>query len=268
MCRVYRVTRAGYYAWRKRPASARRQQDERLIGRIRRIHADSRGTYGSPRVHDGLRDEGERVSAKRVARLMRENDIQARSARLYRSHAALKAFHCSVPNRSLGLLLDAPDRVWVGDVTYLWVGDCWRYLAVVMDRYSRRIIGWSYGNERNTRLTLRALNYAIQNRRPRTGLIFHTDRGIEYSAQVFRDRLAAVGIVQSMNRPREMNDNAHMESFFGTMKADVIHGERFQTDPAVRRVCHRGRLLRRWPRFDGRRVGQRVDAHSDDSRRV
>jgi transposase InsO family protein len=167
---------------------------------------------------------------------MRENDIRARSARLYRSHAALKAFHLSVPNRSLDKLADAPDRLWVGDVTYLWVAGRWRFLAVVMDRYSRRIVGWSYGPERNTGLTLRALNHAIQNRRPGTGLIFHTDRGIEYSAQVFRDRLGAAGIVQSMNRPREMNDNAHMESFFGTMKADVIHGERFHTDPAVRRV--------------------------------
>ena len=147
--------------------------------------------------------------------------------KLYRRIPGLHGFFTSIPNRQLDRLATGPDQVWVGDITYLKVAGAWRYLAVVMDRYSRRIIGWSLGPTKDARLTLRALNHAVVHRCPRSGVIFHSDRGVEYAAYAFRNRLAALGFVQSMNRPREITDNAHMESFFHSMKSDVVHGVRF-----------------------------------------
>jgi transposase InsO family protein len=198
----------------------------------------SRGTYGSPRIHQALRAAGTRVSRRRVERLMREAGLRARAAKLYRAIPGLHAFFRSIPNRQLDRLATGPDQAWVGDITYLKVGGTWRYLAVVMDRYSRRIVGWSVGRHKDARLTLAALNHAVVNRRPRPGILFHTDRGIEYAAYAFRARLAALGFVQSMNRPREVTDNAHMESFFHSMKTDVIHGVTLASPDDV------GRLMR------------------------
>jgi transposase InsO family protein len=169
---------------------------------------------------------------------MREAGLRARAATLYRAIPGLHAFFTRIPNRQLDRVATGPDQVWVGDITYLKVGGTWRYLAVVMDRYSRRIVGWSVGRHKDARLTLAALNHAVVNRRPRPGILFHTDRGIEYAAYAFRARLAALGFVQSMNRPREVTDNAHMESFFHSMKTDVIHGVTLASPDEV------GRLMR------------------------
>jgi transposase InsO family protein len=184
-----------------------------------------------------------------VARLMREAGLRARAAKLYRRIPGLHGFFASIPNRQLDRLTTAPDQVWVGDITYLKVAGTWRDLAAVMDRYSRRIIGWSLGPTRDVRLTLAALNRAVFNRRPQPGVIFHTDRGIEYAAYAFRDRLAALGFVQSMNRPGEITDNAHMESFFHSMKSDVVHGVTLTRDADL------ARLLRSYiPYYNGVRL--------------
>jgi transposase InsO family protein len=126
--------------------------------------------------------------------------------------------------------LKAPDQVWVGDITYLKVGGIYRYLAVVMDKYSRRILGWAYGKNKDVKLTLRALDRAVRYRKPSRGLIFHTDRGIEYVAGAFKQRLAEFGITQSMNRPGKVTDNAYIESFFHSMKSDIVHGLTFTED--------------------------------------
>jgi transposase InsO family protein len=230
MCRVYEVSRAGYYAWQGRAPSDRAQKRGRLVAAIERVHAASGETYGSPRVTRALRQSGYTVSENRVARLMRERCLKARAARLYRANPANHAFFTSIPNRQLAILAQQPDQVWVGDITYLKVGTAWRYLAVVMDKWSRRIVGWSLGRHRYANLTLRALDRAVANRRPRAGLIFHTDRGIEYAAHAFRQRLAHLGFIQSMNRPQRMNDNAHMESFFHSLKSESIHGKTFVDD--------------------------------------
>jgi putative transposase len=235
LCALYGVTRAGYYAWRSRAESARREQDRGLLSKIRGFFERSRGTYGSPRIQRALVSVGERVSRRRVERLMREAGLRARAAKLYRANPGLHGFFTSIPNRQLERLTTGPDQVWVGDVTYLKVGGAWRFLATVMDRYSRRVLGWSLGRHRDARLTLAALNRAVFNRRPRPGVIFHTDRGIEYAAYAFRGRLAALGFVQSMNRPGEIADNAHMESFFHSLKTDVVHGFSFATDGALDR---------------------------------
>jgi putative transposase len=236
MCTLYGVRRSGYYAWRRRGESARRRQDRVLLERIHAIFERSRGTYGSPRVHQALVTSGLRVSRRRVARLMREAGLRARAVKLYRRMPGLHAFFTSIPNRQLDRLATATDQVWAGDITYVKVAGAWRYLAVVMDRYSRRIIGWSLGRSKDARLTLAAFNRAVRNRRPRPGVIFHSDRGVEYAAYPFRHRLAALGFVQSMNRPREITDNAFMESFFHSMKSDTVHGFTFADDTDLERL--------------------------------
>ena len=188
---------------------------------------------------------------------MREASLRARAAKLYRRIPGLHAFFTSIPNRQLDRLATAPDQVWVGDITYLKAAGTWRYLAVVMDRYSRRIIGWSLGAYEDARLTLAAFNRAVFKRRPRSGVVFHSDRGVEYAAYAFRDRLAALGFVQSMNRPREITDNAHMESFFHSMKSDVVHGVRFADHAELER------LVRSYiPYYNGVRLHSGIGYHS------
>ena len=250
MCRVYGVTRAGFYAWRSRGPSQRAQENESLTGQIRQVHQASRGTYGSPRIYQRLRELGVSVSENRVARLMRRLCIKGRWATLRYTSPNLKKFFGSLPNQQLEHPATVPNQVWVGDITYLKVGSIYRYLmkqlaiplgwqktptkwlvmAVVMDRCSRRIIGWALGRQRNVVLALRALNHAVAKRGSPPGLIFHTDRGIEYYANAFRERLAQLQVIQSMNRPGKVTDNAFMESFFHSMKADVIHGNTFSED--------------------------------------
>jgi len=230
MCRVYGVTPAGYYAWRKRAPSHRAHEDERLKAQIERVHQASGSTYGSPRVYRELKSRGVEVGENRVARLMRLHGIQARapSRRFYRAH--MKRFHDAIPNRAYEVQAERPDQVWVGDITYLKVGTQYRYLAVIMDKYSRRVLSWALGDPREVKLTLRALNEAVRKRRPPRGLIFHSDHGMEYASTEYGERLARLGIVQSMNRSGKMNDNVHIESFFHSMKNDVVHGVRFDED--------------------------------------
>lgn len=230
MCRLYGVTRPGYYAWRKRGPSARAQADATLVKEIVRVHAASRCVYGSPRVHRKLKRQGVRVGKNRVARLMRRHGIKARVATIRYTVPAMKRFFGNLPNRQFEHPAAALNQVWVGDITYLKVGAVYRYLAVVLDRCSRSVIGWSFGRRKDVALTLRALNHAVVNRRPPPGLIFHTDRGIEYAANAFRNRLADLDIVQSMNRPGKVTDNAFIESFFHSMKSEAIHGCTFGED--------------------------------------
>ena len=233
MCRLYGVTRAGYYAWRSRKRSGRERENTALASRIRVVHEASRGTYGSPRVYQVLRRRGCRVSENRVARLMRAHGIRARVATLRYTHPTLQRFFAGARNEQLDVELTAPDHVWVGDITYLKVGAIYRYLAVVMDKYSRRVLGWAYGKRKDVALTLKALDRAVRYRKAPRGLIFHTDRGIEYAAGAFKARLAELGIVQSMNRPGKLNDNAYIESFFHSMKSEIVHGRRFTEDHAI-----------------------------------
>lgn len=232
LCRRYKVSRSGFYTWERRDRARRRRADEALGARIERIYRDSGARYGSPRVHQVLRREGVRVSNKRVARLMRERGLRARVSKLYRrGSGVVRRFFAKTAN----LRLDEPsptrtDQIWVGDLTYLRLGKRWRYLATVMDLFSRRIVGWTLARNRTTDVTLRALKRAISSRDPRPGLLFHSDRGIEYSAYGYQDFLKARGIVPSMNRPRHCQDNAHMESFFHSLKAELTHQRAFGSD--------------------------------------
>lgn len=230
MCRLYGVTRAGYYAWRRHKPSRRAQEDASLLEKITQVHQASRGIYGSPRVHRQLRAEGVAVGENRVARLMRQHGIKARVATFRYTVPALKRFFGSLPNRQHDHPAALPNQVWVGDITYLKVGSVYRYMAVVLDRCSRALIGWSFGHRKDVALTLRALNHAVRNRLPPPGLIFHTDRGSEYAARAFQKRITQLGFVQSMNRPGKVTDNAFVESFFHSLKTESIHGRTFNED--------------------------------------
>jgi putative transposase len=234
MCRLYGVTRAGYYAWRTRGQSRRERENVKLAERIQQVHWRSRHTYGSPRVYRVLQSQGCEASENRIARLMRKHGIKARVATIRYTNPTLKRFFAGAANEQLDVRPDAVDQVWVGDITYLKVGGIYRYLAVVMDKYSRRVVGWAYGKRKDVALTLKALNRAVRYRKPPRGLIFHTDRGIEYAAGAFKSRLAELGMTQSMNRPGKVTDNAYIESFFHSMKSEIYHGLHFDEDQQLR----------------------------------
>jgi transposase InsO family protein len=218
------VSRSGFYAWVRRSESAHRRRDRLLARRIEAHFEESAGTYGSPRIHALLRREGEHVGRKRVVRLMRQAHLRARASRIYRRIPAPVLERLGIGNQARERSVTGPDQVWRGDVTYIKVPGAWRYLAVVLDQYSRRLLGFKMGTQHNAELTMAALRMALAKRRPPPGLVFHSDRGSEYAGYDYRDRLTSRGIVQSMNRPKTMTDNAFVESFFHSMKSDVIHG--------------------------------------------
>lgn len=224
MCEKLEVSRSGFYAWVKRTESAHRRRDRALARRIEAHFEESAGTYGSPRIHALLRREGERVGRKRVVRLMVQSRLRARASRIYRRIPAPVLSRLGISNQAREREVTGPNQVWRGDVTYLKVAGAWRYLAVVLDQYSRRLFGFKIGSRHSSELTVAALRIALAKRRPPAGLVFHSDRGSEYGGYQYRDRLAGHGIVQSMNRPKTMTDNAHVESFFHSMKSEVIHG--------------------------------------------
>ena len=224
LCRTLAVSRAGFYAWHTRPPAPRTQQDQRLGVEIQAIHAESRQRYGSPRVHAELRERGHRVGCKRVARLMRAHGLCARRRRRFRittdsDHALavapnVLARHFTVP---------APDTAWVTDITYLWTQEGWLYLAVILDLFSRAVVGWALSTRITRHLTLQALTMALGRRRPPQGLLHHSDRGSQYASADYRRALRVHGIVCSMSRRGNCWDNAVAESFFATVKVELAH---------------------------------------------
>jgi transposase InsO family protein len=234
LCRVVGVAPSGYYAWRKRPASQRARDNERLVERIREVHTTSRQTYGSPRITVELREAGEGCNHKRVERLMRLHGIQAKTPRRF-----CRTTDSRHDQPVVGNLLNqqfeaaAPNRVWTADITYIDTAEGWLYLAVVMDLFSRRIVGWAMADHMLTSLVEDALDMALEQRCPTDGLLHHSDRGSQYASQAYQDRLTSAGIQPSMSRRANCYDNATQESFFGTLKSECVT-QRYPSRAAAR----------------------------------
>jgi putative transposase len=234
VCRVLGVSASGYYAWQSRPLSARAEADRALIEQIRAIHEHSRGTYGAPRVHADLDAQGIHIGRKRVARLMRAAGLAGVSRRAFvittrRDPAARPA--PDLVQRAFAA--DRPDRLWVADITYIptWAG--FLYLAVVLDVWSRRVIGWAMATHLRTELVLDALNMAVGQRRP-TAVIHHSDQGCQYTSLAFGLRCQAAGVRPSMGSVGDAYDNALCESFFATLECELLARHRFATQVEAR----------------------------------
>mgnify|MGYP003296217482 CR=1 FL=1 len=226
LCRILAVSRAGFYAAQARPPAAHTRRDQQLAVEIAAIHAETRQRYGSPRVHAELRARGQGVSRKRVARLMRHRGLAARRRRRYRvTTDSRHPFPVAANVLARQFTAPAPDAVWVTDITYIPTGEGWLYLAVILDLYSRGIVGWAMSDRITRQLTLDALGMALARRQPAPGLLHHSDQGGTYASEDYQDILDARGIVCSMSRRGNCYDNAVMESFFSTVKSEL--GEHF-----------------------------------------
>ena len=226
MCRYLKVSRSGYYQWCQRDESPRKKKDRQLKEQILAIYIKHNKHYGSPRIHDELHDMGIPCSKKRVERLMQELGIKARFKRQFRNTTNSNHNYPIAPNRlNRQFQVDAPNRVWVADITYIRTFEGWLYLAAVMDLFSRKIIGWSMSNTIDTNLSVAALKMAIYRRKPLKGLLHHSDRGVQYASLAYQDVLKENRMVCSMSRKGNCWDNAPMESFFSTLKTECIDGK-------------------------------------------
>ena len=235
MCRVLEVSTQGYYAWAKREPSNRAKENLSLAADIKAIHAGSRRTYGAPRVRAELVARGQQVGKNRVARLMRQEGVQARRKRKFRCTTDSKHNLPVAPNvLQRDFDADAPNQAWVTDITYVWTLEGWLYLAAILDLFSRRVVGWSMSTSLERGLALEALQMALQGRQPPAGLVHHSDRGCQYASRDYRAVLDAHGIVCSMSRKGDCWDNAVAESFFGSLKAEVLNDREFATRAEAR----------------------------------
>ena len=235
LCRVLHVSRAGFYAWQTRPPAARGRADDRLGLEIAAIHAESRQRYGSPRIHAELVDRGCCTSRKRVARLMRVRGLAARRRRRFRVTTQSRHPFPVAPNILARQFERAkPDQAWVTDITYIPTGEGWLYLAVILDLSSRFAVGWAMSARITDDLTRDALAMALARRRPPQGLLHHSDRGSQYASRDYQEALAQHGIVCSMSRRGDCWDNAVAESFFATLKVELVHDATWATRAMAR----------------------------------
>ncbi len=224
LCRTLLVSASGFYAWCRRGLSLRAQEDAALKVEIRAAHAASGKTYGSPRVYEDLKADGQQVGRKRVARLMREEGLEGQRKRRFRVTTDSRHSHPVAANElNRNFTTSAPNKVWVTDITYIWTREGWIYLAAILDLFSRRVVGWSMDSHLDRTLALDALGMALRTRRPEAGLVHHSDRGVQYASEDYRSRLRERGIVCSMSRKGDCWDNAVAESFFSTLKAELVH---------------------------------------------
>jgi putative transposase len=223
MCRILAVSESGFYAWRKRPACRRKREDAQLSSHIRQVFRTHRERYGSPRIHVELRELGMRCSRKRVARLMREALLRAKGKRRRVVTTRRDVSHPVAPNRlDRDFTATEPNSKWVTDVTYVPTTQGWLYLAVILDLYSRAVVGWSMSAHCDEELVERALDMAVVRRRPKAGLLHHSDRGCQYTSRAYRQRLEQAQMIVSMSRKGNCWDNAAMESFFGSLKEECV----------------------------------------------
>lgn len=240
MCQAFEVSPSGYYDWRQRQSAPgrRAQQDQKLKLQVLQIHRDSRKTYGAPRICASLRESGQRHGRNRISRLMREQDISGRQKRRFRvrttdsNHAEPVA-----PNRlAAGPGPQRPNQIWAADITYIDTEQGWVYVAAILDLYSRRIVGWAVSSQINAALVLAALQMALCHRRPPAGLIFHSDRGVQYASLEYRQALAVARMIASMSRKANCYDNAAMESFWSTLKLELVYRRHFVNQAQVRQA--------------------------------
>lgn len=236
MCRVLGVSRSGYYAWLKCPVSPRKMADQLLLAQIQQSYQQSRQTYGSPRVHAELVEQGFRCGRNRVARLMRLHSLSARQKRRFRVQTTDSDHNLPVAPNLLAQEFEAqqPDQKWLADITYIPTAEGWLYLAVVLDLYSRRIVGWAMNDSLERQLVITALQMALLERRPPPGLLHHSDRGSQYASDDYQALLAQHHLRGSMSRAGNCYDNAPMESFFGTLKMELIHRRHYPTRAEAR----------------------------------
>jgi putative transposase len=237
LCRLVGVAASGFYAWLRRGPGRRAGEDAGLAGRIAAIFEASRRTYGSPRIHAELREDGVRIGRGRVARLMRRGGLTAARRRRVPRTTDSRHDHPVAPNLlGRNFAADRPDAVWLADISYIPTGEGWMYLAAIKDLATREIVGWSMADHLRGELACDALVMAIQRRQPPRGLIQHSDRGVQYASKPYRAILARHGITQSMSRKGDCLDNAPMESFFGSLKNELVHRTTFPTREAARRA--------------------------------
>jgi putative transposase len=231
LCDVLGVSAAGYYAWRARPESRRSAANRDLVDDIKRVHRDAYGRYGSPRIHIELKAQGRGVSRGRIERLMRRHGIRAITARPRRVRTTDSRHDLPIAPNLLdrNFVAAAPNSVWLADITYVETEQGWLYLATVMDLYSRRIVGWAMADHLRTELPLAALRMAIAAKQPSPGLIHHSDRGVQYASADYRKAIQSAGFQTSMSRKADCYDNAPMESFFHTLKTELVHHRRYVT---------------------------------------
>lgn len=224
LCAVFEVTGSGYHAWKKRPSSARAQADAELLSAIEVIHAEHRGRYGAPRIHRELAEQGQRHGRKRIARLMKQGGLRGRCSRRFVPRTTDSDHQEPIaPNR----LAEAPaptgpNQTWVSDLTYVKTEEGWLYVAVILDLWSRRVVGWSCGDTLAVVVVLAALRMALKHRQPPKGLLHHSDRGVQYASGEHRALLKAAGMEASMSRAGNPYDNAAMESFMATYKRECV----------------------------------------------
>lgn len=236
MCRVLAVSRSGYYGWRQRGESPRARENHRLLTYIHRTYEASRGCYGSPRITDALHDQGFSCSRPRVARLMRQNNIRAKTTRKFKVTTNAAHNFPVAPNRlQQRFQAAAPNRIWVSDITYVPTLEGWLYLTVVLDLFSRKVAGWSMSDRMlASETTLPAFKMALQGNRPLPGLVFHSDRGVQYACDDFVQLLRQARAIQSMSSTGSCYDNAVAESFFRTVKIELVYHERYRTRAEAR----------------------------------
>jgi len=235
MAEALELSRSGYYAGRKRPASRREEENRVLVKKIEVVHQANRQVYGSPRMTVELKDQGLACSRNRVARLMKEHGIAARTKRKFKVTTGSKHQFPVAPNLlQQSFTADHPNRVWASDITYIATGEGWLYLAIIHDLHSRAVVGWSMQERLQRDLVMDAFKQAVMRRRPLPGLIFHSDRGVQYACSDFRELLAYHQAIQSMSGKGNCYDNAVSESFFGTLKTELVYFSRFRTRAEAR----------------------------------
>jgi len=228
MCSVFQVSRSGYYAWNKRPESTRSKENRELSQEIAAIHRESDGIYGSPKIHGELQRRGKRHGKNRIVRLMRKDGLYSKTKRKFRVTTDSSHSQPVAPNLLNREFTPArANQAWVCDITYIWTAEGWLYLAIVMDLFSRTIVGWSMAERMTRQLTMDALTLAAKRRNPPRGLLHHSDRGSQYASDDYQALLTKFGMICSMSRTGNCWDNAPAESFFGILKRELIFHKRY-----------------------------------------